>query len=109
MVPEAEPTPTPTPNNYEPLDSLLRRYSGVEEPQPIPRIRFDEALRQFDDPLHILPYLAGVGITVTNLDDLLLINADEEEEEIYCFRVQEGVAAVMASDDLWLLFEETAP
>ena len=95
-------------NQYETLDTLLRRYSGNEEPQPIPRIRFDDALRQFDDPLHILPYLAGVGVAVTKLDDLLRINDDQDEEEIYCFRVQEGVVVVMASDDLWLLFEETA-
>ncbi len=103
------PNNTPPENSHETLETLLRRYSGNEEPQPIPRIRFADALRQFDDPLHILPYLAGVGITVTKLDDLLLINDDQDEEEIYCFRVREGVAAVMASDDLWLLFEETAP
>ena len=104
-----EPDTTPDNHQHETLDTLLRRYSGNEEPQPIPRIGFDDALRQFDDPLHILPYLAGVGITVTKLDDLLLINADDDEEELWCFRVQEGVVAVMASDDLWLLFEEPAP
>jgi hypothetical protein len=93
----------------ETLDTLLRRYSGVEEPPPIPRIKFEEALRQRDDPLHIIPYMAGLGIDVRSVEDLFLLNDDEDEEELYCFRVVEGVVAVMASDDLWLLFETSKP
>lgn len=95
--------------DIETLDVLLRRYSGVEEPPQIPRIKFEEALRQRDDPLHIIPYMAGLGIEVRTIDDLFLLNDDPDEEELYCFRVVEGVAAVMASDDLWLLFEVAEP
>ncbi len=58
--------------------------------------------------LHILPYLAGIGITVGTLDDLLAINDDDTEEEFHAFPVVEGVAVVMVSDGLWLLFEPAA-
>jgi hypothetical protein len=57
------------------------------------------------DPLHVLPYLAGLGLTSRTLDDLLLINADDTEEEVHSFRVAEGIAVSIASDGLWLLFE----
>jgi hypothetical protein len=93
----------------ETLGALLKRYAGDnDEPRDVPRIRFDEALQRGDDPLHILPYLAGLGISVRSIDDLLRINSDDTEEEIRAFRVVEGVAVVMASDGLWLLFEPGA-
>ncbi len=89
----------------ETLDALLRRYCDQDDPRDVPRVSLAEAIREGDDPLHILPYLAGVGITVHRLDDLLLINDDLAEEEIQAFRVAEGVAVSVASDSLWLLFE----
>ena len=90
----------------ETLAALLRRYSGgQDEPSNVARVSLADAVRQGDDPLHILPYLAGLGIAVQCLDDLLRINDDDTEEEIHSFRVTEGVAVTVASDGLWLLFE----
>ena len=68
------------------------------------RLSLAEAPRDGDDPLHILPYLAGLGLTIGSLDDLLRINDDATEEEIHAFRVEEGVAVTVASDGLWQLF-----
>ena len=75
-----------------------------DEPRDVPRVSLAEALRRGDDPLHILPYLAGLGLAVRSLDDLLLINGDDTEEELHAFRVAEGVAISVASDGLWMLF-----
>ena len=91
---------------HEPLADLLRRYSDdPDEPPDALRVSFAEALRRGDDPLHILPYLAGLGLAVHALDDLLKVNEDDTEEELHCYRVAEGVAVSVASDGLWLLFE----
>lgn len=91
---------------HETLAALLRRYSDEDDDPPdVPRVSLAEALRQGDDPLHIIPYFATLGLAVRSLDDLLQINDDETEEELHCFRVAEGVAVSMASDNLWLLFE----
>lgn len=90
----------------ETLAALLRRYRvDNDDPGGVPRVSFADAARQGDDPLHILPYLTGLGLSVRTLDDLLLINADDTEEEVHSFRVAEGVAVSTASDGLWLLFE----
>jgi hypothetical protein len=91
----------------ETLAALLRRYCDEnDEPRDVPRINFAEALNRGDDPLHILPYMAGLGMAVSKLDDLLRINGDETEEELHAFRVAEGVAVTVASDGLWMLFFE---
>ncbi len=83
----------------EPLEALLRRYRQDDgEPRAVPTVSLTDAIRLGDDPLHILPYLAGIGMSVASLDDLLLVNDDESEEEIRNFRVAEGVAVVVASD-----------
>jgi len=90
----------------ETLAALLRRYcEDDDEPRDVPRISLAEAVRQGDDPLHILPYFASLGHIVRCLDDLLLINGDDTEDEVHSFRVAEGVAVTVASDGLWLLFE----
>jgi len=90
----------------ETLAALLARYCGEHDgPRDVPRVSLAEAVRAGDDPLHVIPYLAGLGLTVRSLDDLLAVNADNTEEEIGCFRVAEGVAVTVARDGLWLLFE----
>ena len=90
----------------ETLAALLRRHrADHDEPRDVPRVSLAEAVRAGDDPLHIIPYLAGLGLPVRSLDDLLRANDDATEEEIGCFRVAEGVAVTIASDGLWLLFE----
>jgi hypothetical protein len=93
----------------ETLGALLQRYAGDnDEPRDVPRVRFDEAVKRGDDPLHILPYLASLGIVVETLEDLLLINREVTEEDISAFRVAEGIAVVIASDGIWELFEPGA-
>jgi len=89
----------------ETLDALLRRYHDHnDEPGDVPRVSFAEALQHGDDPYHVLPYLAGLGLTIRCLDDLLLVNHDDTEEELHSFRVAEGIAVTLASDGMWLLF-----
>ena len=90
----------------ESLAALMRRYcADDDEPGDVHRVSLAEAPRTGDDPLHILPHLAGLGIAVRSLDDLLRINDDDTEEELHAFRVAEGVAVSVASDGLWQLFE----
>jgi hypothetical protein len=89
----------------ETLEALLKRYSeDFDEPRDVPRVSLADAIRNGDDPLHLLSYMAGLGMPVASLDDLLAINADETEEEIRSFRVAEGVAVTVASDGVWALF-----
>jgi hypothetical protein len=90
---------------HEPLAALLRRYcDDHDEPRDVPRVSLADALRDGDDPLHVIRYLASLGLAVGSLDDLLRINDDATEEEIHAFRVEEGVAVTVASDGLWQLF-----
>jgi hypothetical protein len=94
------------PDPIETLAALLRRYrDDADDPPELPRVSLAEAVRRGDDPLHIIPYLPSLGLTVRSLDDLLLVNQDDTEEEVHSFRVVEGVAVSTASDGLWLLFE----
>ena len=89
----------------ETLAALLQRYcADHDEPRDVPRVSLAEAVRAGDDPLHVIPYLAGLGLPVRSLDDLMRVNDDATEEEIGCFRVAEGVAVTVASDGPWLLF-----
>lgn len=71
---------------------------------PGPVISFCAALEAGDDPLHVLPYLAGLGLPVRQLDDLLVLNTAADEEEMHAWRCREGIAVSIASDGLWLLF-----
>ncbi len=94
----------------EPFATLLQRYqhdreAGGDAEPGLARISLSEALGRGDDPLHILPYLAELGLVVNTLEDLLLINQDGTEEELHSFRVAEGVAVSVASEGAWLLFE----
>ena len=92
------------PDATETLAALLRRYCDDDEPRDVPRVSLAEALRTGTDPLRILAYLAGLGLEVRKLDDLLLINRDDTEEELHAFSVAEGIAVTVASDGLWMLF-----
>ena len=97
------------PDEPEPLASLLLRYRHDDRDSAgdgrVARVSFAEAIRRGDDPLHVLPYLAGLGLAIETLDDLMLINADDGEEELHSFRVAEGVAVSVASEGAWLLFQ----
>ena len=89
----------------EPIDALVRRFDpDPDRPADITRVSLAAVLAGGDDPLKIVAYMAGLGIAVRELDDLLKINADETEEELHAFRVAEGIALSVASDGLWLLY-----
>jgi hypothetical protein len=92
------------PTDLEPLSALLRRYVDDNDERNVVRARLTDALAGRDDPMKIIEYVKGLGIDVRELDDLLAINADDSEEELHSFRVQEGVAISIASDGLWVLF-----
>ncbi len=87
------------------LEALLSRYSEVEKLPDVQRIKFVDAVRTGEDPLHVIKYLATLGIQVREPDDLLRLNDDDNEEELVCFKIPEGVAATINSDDSWLVFE----
>lgn len=94
------------PDVIQDLATLLTRYCDDNDPpRDVPRVKLTEALVTGDDPLHVLRYLASLGLPVRTMDDLLLVNDDDTEEEMRSFRVTEGVAVTIASDGLWLLFE----
>jgi hypothetical protein len=71
---------------------------------PGPVLSLSTALKAGDDPFHVLPYLAGLGLPVRQLDDLLAINAAPDEEDLHAWRCHEGIAVSIASDGVWLLF-----
>jgi hypothetical protein len=86
---------------------LRRRYStadnGSDESPQI--ISFGSSLRAADDPAQVLQYLAGLGVSVSTLDELHDgINELADEEELSAFRCREGVAVSHASDGWWMLF-----
>ncbi|EKM99418.1 MULTISPECIES: hypothetical protein [unclassified Acidocella] len=87
------------------LEELLRRYSGIEKLPEVQRIKFDEAVRTGEDPLSIVKYFKTLGIEVREPADLFRLNDDPHEEEINAFKIPEGVAVSVESDDLWLVFE----
>jgi hypothetical protein len=89
----------------ETLEELLTRYSSIEKLPDVQRIKFDEALRTGEDPLRIIAYFKTLGIAVREPADLFLRNDAPDEEEINAFKIPEGVAVSVESDDLWLVFE----
>lgn len=91
--------------NVETLEALLQRYSGIEKLSEVQRVKFADAARTGEDPLNIVKYLATVGIEVKAPADLFRLNDDPDEEELVCFWIPQGVAAMISSDDLWLVFE----
>lgn len=83
----------------------LRYTEDPDDPPDVTVITFAEAIGQGDDCLHIISYLAGLGVRVTSLADLEPgINGLEDEEELYAHRVSEGVAVSHQSDGWWALF-----
>jgi hypothetical protein len=87
------------------LEELLTRYSSIEKLPDVQRIKFAEAVRTGEDPLSIVKYFATLGIAVHEPSDLFRLNNDPNEEEINAFKIPEGVAVSVESDDLWLVFE----
>jgi hypothetical protein len=89
----------------ETLEALLRRFSNIEKLAEVQRVKFADAVRTGEDPLRVIQYLATLGIEVRTPADLFRLNGDDNEEELVCFRIPEGVAATINSDDSWLVFE----
>ncbi len=87
------------------LEELLRRYSSIEKLPEVQRIKFDDAVRTGEDPLSIVKYFSTLGIAVREPADLFRLNDDPNEEEINAFKIPEGVAVSVESDDLWIVFE----
>ncbi|WP_026440762.1 hypothetical protein [Acidocella facilis] len=87
------------------LEELLRRYSSIEKLPDVQRIKFDDAVRTGEDPLSIVKYFKTLGIAVREPADLFLRNDALDEEEINAFKIPQGVAVSVESDDLWLVFE----
>lgn len=89
----------------ESLADLISRFSDPDAvPSTIARVSLTDALADGRDPLDILTYFARLGLPILTLDDLLKINAEPDEEEIRAFRVDEGVAVVVASESEWIVF-----
>jgi hypothetical protein len=87
------------------LEALLLRYSDIEKLADVQRVKFADAVRTGEDPLNVIKYLGDLGISVQTPADLFRLNDDPSEEELVCFKIPEGVAAMISSDDLWLVFE----
>ncbi len=87
------------------LEELLARYSSIEKLPDVQRIKFDEAVRTGEDPLRVIAYFKTLGIEVREPADLFRLNDDPDEEEVNAFKIPEGVAVSVESDDLWLVFE----
>lgn len=87
------------------LEELLRRYSSIEKLPDVQRIKFDDAVRTGQDPLSVVKYFSTLGIAVREPADLFRLNDDSNEEEVNAFKIPEGIAVSVESDDLWLVFE----
>lgn len=90
------------PADLETFRALVRRFAPDGDEPPVSRVSLAAALRDGGD--ETLRYLAGLGIAVAGLDDLLAVNDDPGEEELHAFRVAEGVAVSVASDGAWFLY-----
>lgn len=88
----------------ESLSSLLARLGVSDEVAKVPEVSLSTLLSDTADPGSLLSYLTRLGVIVRRLDDLMLINAMEDEEELSAHRVAEGIAISVASQGDWLLF-----
>lgn len=85
----------------------LRRRYQVLRGSPARTVALSSALKLGDDPFHILSYINALGIKAETLQQLQVgINGLRDEEELFAFRCQEGVAVSVASEDEWILFTE---
>jgi hypothetical protein len=91
----------------EPFSNLLRRFGVADslEDAEVIRVSFASAFDTYNDPFGILGYLAGIGIVVRSLDDLMQVNGIADEEDLSAYRVAEGVAVTVASQGDWILFQ----
>lgn len=92
------------------IRDLQKRYDPEEDDLRVPEncLLSGGGLPRSNAKL-VLDYLAGLGLSVMTLDDLVeAICGLEDEEELSAFRCQEGVAVANASDGWWLLFVDGA-
>jgi hypothetical protein len=91
--------------HVEDLEELLRRYCEFDlAADAVPRVSLARALGGLGDPIGVLAYLAGLGVMILTLDDLLSYVADRDEDEVHCFRVEEGVAVTIPGPGGWVVF-----
>lgn len=85
---------------------LLAHYGVRANDADVSIVSLSACLSSGNDPRCILAYLAGLGCTVTSLDDLLAaINDLNGEEELGAFPVRDGgVAVSIASHGAFVLF-----
>ena len=85
-----------------PFRRLRAEYGQGDDPAD--EVSLAAALGGRGDPWRLLDYLAGLGVRVRALDELLAgVNQLPDEEELAAFACAEGVAVSMASDGRWLL------
>lgn len=84
---------------------LIATYTEDKDDVPFPdSVSLAAVLAGGDDPLKLIGYLTGLGLEIRQLDDLLTINGDDTEEELHAFQCIEGIALLIASDGLFVLF-----
>ena len=85
---------------------LRRRYQMLRV-SAARTVALSSALRVGDDPLNNLSYIGELGVRPETLQQLHAgINGLANEEELFAFRCEEGVAVSVASDGEWILFTE---
>ena len=89
-------------SSIEQLNAVIRRLGSGGD--PVVHLAFADVTRGAADPLGIITYLAGLGIVVRKIEDLLLINQLDDEEELSAHLVAEGIAVATASQGEWVLF-----
>jgi hypothetical protein len=81
---------------------LIAAYGG--DPADAVQVNFADAVRDGDDPLHVLAYYRSIDRPVSALADLLSINDDPTEDTLHAFQTADGIAVAIAGDGLWVLF-----
>ena len=89
----------------EPFKRVQERFGGVKtaNDDEVASISLEDVLDGITKRPSVLDYLAEVGIVVSSLDDLMLINDMADEEELSAHRVSEGIALATASQGEWIL------
>ena len=102
------PSIIPSSDDVPPIPSfgdLVANYTDDPDDPPVTEIiSLAAALVAGDDAWQIISYVAGIGLIVRELDDLLKINDDDSEEELHAWRSREGIAVSIASEGARVLF-----
>ncbi|MDR3524659.1 MAG: hypothetical protein P4L66_11205 [Acetobacteraceae bacterium] len=98
------PIDAPAPTALRSLAALLQPFRF--DPRAVPRLTFEDALVRDDFPYNALSCLRGLGHSIDSFDDLLSLGAiPENQNDIRCTPVSEGVAISVWFGLMWLLIE----